>query len=285
MTRVFISQDLRPEWTESNALSMAFALQGEVFRKMPGRCTMQVPIKGRTCFVKLHYGVGLAEFLKNLLQFKWPVIGAENEYRACLKLEQIGIWAPRVLAYASGSGVLWQRRSFVLTDALQDFVTLEDVGLSWQRNYPSPSAKRAWLVSVAEFARRFHAQGFVHRDFYLCHLLAPAAVANHSPSGGADLGVLDLHRALLFSPGSVPDKWLERDMAALLFSALELGYTQRDWLRFLSIYAGRPWRAELKARGRFWRRVWVRAHYLYDRGKRKGLVQGTYRPSPFGGQR
>ena len=92
--------------------------------------------------------------------------------------------------------------------------------------------------------------------------------------GAANLGVLDLHRALHFQ--QVPDRWRKRDLAALLFSSLDLAYTRRDWLRFIRWYTGRPLRLELRERGVFWLSVVERANKLYREGERKGIVKGRY---------
>ena len=73
--------------------------------------------------------------------------------------------------------------------------------------------------------------------------------------------------------------WLKRDLAALLFSTLDLGYTRRDWLRFIHLYTGRPLREELAEREDLWASVLQRAEKLYNEGLRKGLVKGLYKPS------
>src|SRR5690606_36719658 len=97
--------------------------------------------------------------------------------------------------------------------------------------------------------------------------------------GEPDLAVIDLHRARIH--GRIPERWLRRDLAALLFSVLELPLTRRDWFRFLRVYRGRPLRAVLEQEGDFWRRVHRRALALYRKGRRKGLVggRGTVEPA------
>ena len=101
----------------------------------------------------------------------------------------------------------------MLTDALDGYEDLKVKTLRWLEVSPSPREKRRLVMRVADFARRFHAAGLVHRDFYLCHLLE-----HEDPS--RDLGVLDLHRALIFD--EIPQAWRRRDLAALLYSALDL---------------------------------------------------------------
>ena len=87
----FLREDVAGAWTGRDPLEVAFALEGEVFRDVPGRRTLRVEINGRSYFVKLHYGVGWGEVFKNWLQLKTPIIGAENEYEACTALADVGI--------------------------------------------------------------------------------------------------------------------------------------------------------------------------------------------------
>ena len=72
-------------------------------------------------------------------------------------------------------------------------------------------------------------------------------------------------------------RWLKRDLAALLYSTLDLGYSSRDWLRFVALYSDRPLREELEQNIAFWRSVVLRAEKLYRQGQRKGLVKGLYK--------
>jgi len=272
LRHAYLRDDVARAWEGQDPLRAAFALQGEVFRDVPGRCTMRVQVGAAHYFVKLHYGVGWGEVVKNWLQLKRPVIGADNEYRVCAGLAAAGIPAPLPAAYDVSAGNIAARRSFVLCDELKGFTSLEDVTDAWPSRPPGPVDKQRMLYAVARFASNFHAHGFVHRDFYICHLLAEDdALA----SGQVRLAVLDLHRARRFDP--IPQRWLKRDLAALLFSSLDLGYTRNDWLRFIRLYTGNSLREELERRGAFWQGVLRRAEKLYDEGLRKGTVKGIYR--------
>jgi heptose I phosphotransferase len=269
----YLREDIAAVWADQDPMNAAFALTGEVFRDMPGRRTLKVDLNGRDYFVKLHFGVGWREVIKNWLQFKWPVVGAENEFRACRGLAEAGIPAPQPAAYASSQGSIAQRRSFVLCDALTGYTSLEDVTDTWFDAPPSALLRQRVLYAVARFARDFHAQGFIHRDFYICHLLARDDALRE---GVVELAVLDLHRARRFA--RVPGRWRKRDLAALLFSSLDLGYSPRQWLRFVRIYTGQPLRQSFGNRRWFWRRILRRAERLYEEKRRKGKSRGLYRP-------
>ena len=262
----YLRSDIATAWGSKDPIETAFELQGEVFRDVPGRRTLKVDIAGRSYFVKLHYGVGWGEVVKNWLQFKLPVIGAENEFTACRDLAELGLTAPIPAAYARSQGSIASQRSFVLCDELAGFTSLEDLTEHWAQHPPTLAMRRALLHAVARFASAFHRQGFIHRDFYICHLLAEdEALARNE----VKLAVLDLHRARRFA--EVPDRWLKRDLAALLYSVLDLDISSREWLRFVRIYTNRPLRQEWADRGEFWREVYTRAKKLHNKGQRKGL--------------
>ena len=77
---------------------------------------------------------------------------------------------------------------------------------------------------------------------------------------------------------NIPQRWLLRDLAALLFSTLDLSLDLRAWLRFIRIYRSRPLQEVFAEEGDFWRNVYKRALLLYEKGQRKGLVKGNFLP-------
>ena len=85
-------------WAESLA---AEASPKDVYRNKEGRKTLRFDWQGRSWFLKIHSGIGWGEILKNLLQARLPVLGASNEYRAVLALQELGVDTMSVGAYAS----------------------------------------------------------------------------------------------------------------------------------------------------------------------------------------
>ena len=253
------------QWAES--------VEGDIYREGRGRRTVRVVLDGTPYFLKFHWGVGWLEILKNWLAGKRPVLGAENEYRACRHLERFGLNAPRVAAFAAAAGNPAARRSLILCDELTGFMSLEDVVDGWEDSPSDPAARRRLVLGVAGFVRRLHEAGVVHRDLYLCHLLLRADAWT---AGKVELAVLDLHRARILSP--VPHYWRKRDLAALLFSALDAPVHRNAWLRFVRVYSGRPLRDAFATDGAFWRSVYRRAVKLYGKGLRKGIVKGRFEP-------
>jgi heptose I phosphotransferase len=244
-------------------------MKGEIVRDVAGRQTLRVELGGKPFYLKRHRGVGIMEILKNWLVGKRPIMGALNEFEACRHLEAKGLTAPRVAAFAEDSAWPPARSSFVLTDALEGYEDLKVKTLRWLEVPPAPAEKRRLVMRVADFARRFHDAGLAHRDFYLCHLL------EHDDEQ-RDLGVLDLHRALIFD--EIPRNWRRKDLAALLYSSLDLPVHPLSWLRFVRVYSGRPLREVFREDGDFWRDVYRRSRQLYRKGERKSLTRGNFQP-------
>jgi heptose I phosphotransferase len=246
-----ISADFIPVWEAEGGFDGMFALQGEVYRRAPGRRTLRFAHGGRSYFVKLHSGVGWAEIFKNLFTLRLPVLGATNEFEAIRRMRAAGLAAPRPVAYAREGTNPATRRSLIVTEDLGDSISLETLCAAWPQHPPAIGEKRALIAEVARISRRMHEDGINHRDFYLCHFL-------RSYTDGR-LYVIDLHRAQLRR--RVPRRWLVKDLGGLYFSAMDIGLTRRDLYRFLRAYTGRPLRETL--RDPFWAEVRRRADSLH----------------------
>ena len=82
------------------------------------------------------------------------------------------------------------------------------------------------------------------------------------------LSLIDLHRAQTRS--HTPGRWRNKDLAGLYFSALEIGLTGRDKLRFLRDYFQRPLREVLRDEAALLAWLQRRAEKLLDRKRRYG---------------
>lgn len=270
MAEVYISSSLAEHFTEEQLLEWAWTVEGDLHRQMKGRCTLRTHVDGRAYFLKRHLGVGWGEILKNLVVGKKAVLGAENEYRACLHLARHDVLAPRAAAFAIERGNPARRRSFVLCGELAGFDSLEDLTDGWADAPPNPLAKRRLVMAVAHFVRRLHEIGLVHRDLYICHLLI-----NREKWAAEEVepAVLDLHRARLQLP--VSPFWRRRDLAALLFSTQHLNLSRFSQLRFVRIYTGRPLRTTFQRNSKFWHGVERRAKALHRKAQRQAANQAA----------
>jgi heptose I phosphotransferase len=229
------------------------SLQGERFREQDGRRTQRVILDQQSYFIKQHHGVGWLEIFKNLLQGKWPILGAKNEWLALKRLQDLGLAAPSLAAYGSLGRNPAKQQSFILMEELTQITSLEDYCRDWATHPPAFTEKLSLLKKVAHIAKTLHEHGINHRDFYLCHFLL------HGPS--QKLFLIDLHRAGIHKV--LRTRWIIKDLAGLYFSAKELGLTSRDLLRFIKLYRGARLRDTLQNEKNFWRQVIKRGDKLY----------------------
>ncbi len=238
-----------------------FNITGEIYREPPGanRRTLRLERKGQGFYLKLHWGVGWREIIKNLTSLRLPVLGAKNEWQAIQKLEQLGVETMQLAGYGRIGLNPAQQKSFVITEDLAGCVSLEDYCCDWSEKPPPFTQKRDLIKRVAEMARCLHQNGVNHRDLYICHFLLQL------PWDGSEkslrLHLIDLHRVQLRK--QTPVRWVVKDVGSLHFSSMEIGLTRRDRLRFLRIYFGRPLREILTDKAGFLKAVQQRGDALY----------------------
>ena len=258
MCEVVLHSPFRELWADADPFEEAFRLDGESFRKVKSRHTYRFEIGGKVYYAKLHHGCGWGEIWKNLLQFKRPVLGADNEYRALLHLKNLGIDTMTPCAYGLRGRNPAHLQSFLITGELTDVVSLEDFCRDWKQNPPDFSCKTALIRKLGAMAGKMHRSGLNHRDCYICHfLLKKETAASPDPT----LHVIDLHRAQIRA--RVPYRYLVKDVAGLFFSSMDAGITLHDILRFIRAYGNRPLREELAGRRRFYEDVRKTARKLY----------------------
>src|SRR5690606_4611652 len=92
--------------------------------------------------------------------------------------------------------------------------------------------------------------------------------------------LIDLHRAQVRP--SVPRRWRDKDLAGLYFSALDIGLTRRDRLRFLKHYFQRPLRRILAEEAALLTILEGKAARLQERYESKEAkdAPGPSRPGP-----
>lgn len=253
-------------WAGRDAFDAVEALQGQVYRELENRRTLRTEVEGRGYFVKIHRGIGWGEVAKNLLTAKLPVLGAGKEYDAINRLQAVGVPTMTCVAYGERGNNPATQHSFIVTEELAPTESLEDVSLNWLKEPPEPRMKRAYIAEVARLVGMMHRAGVNHRDCYLCHFL----LHTDTPvtPDAFKLSVIDLHRAQ--TRQAITMRWRNKDLASLYFSALDIGLTRRDKLRFLKGYFKRPLREILATESAFL--VWLeaKADKLYQRKLRYG---------------
>jgi len=241
------------------------ALKGECFREQKGRLTQRIKLGEKYYFIKQHFGVGFKEIFKNILQGRWPVLSAKNEWLAINKLQSLGIAVAKAWGFGLKGSNPARLQSFILMEELTPVISLEELGKTWRTNSPRFDLKLKLIKEVAHIARTLHQNGLNHRDFYLCHFLLDLSGDKSilkNPQAPLKLFLIDLHRTQIRA--NAPKRWIIKDLGGLYFSSVELGLTQRDCLRFIKYYhATQSLREILTSKGKFWHKVKMRGEKLY----------------------
>ena len=239
-------------------------LDGEVVRAVDGRRTFRLQLGGVHYFAKVHHGMPWRRILRKLLQFRIPVLGAEREWQAIHRLQELGIPTTPPVGYGCRGGMNPAgRRSFVITEDLGRTITLENECLTWPVNPPVLRYRRMLIREVARIARVLHADGMHHRDFYLCHFRLNLN-GRIDPRHGTErprLHLMDLHR--MQRHRRLPLRKRVKDIGGLYFSAMDIGLDRRDIYRFLRAYTNKSLRHTLEEDSAFWQRVAERAQWQY----------------------
>ena len=178
-------------------------------------------------FIKRHIPSSWKEYVKPLLRFNRPTLGAENEWNAILEFHKAGIATMVPVALGANAGA-----SFLITSEIDGCRRLSDWMadvLPRRDSLPREDVNRV-IVAVARVARTMHQSGMHHQDFYVHHLLVPRG------SSPADVYVIDLGRVRRHA--RLPTRWIVKDLAQLCYSAGLC--TCSDRVRFLREYLGRP---------------------------------------------
>lgn len=278
---LYLREEFAETWKDQDAFLAVDNLQGEIFREVKDRRTFRFELAGRSYFAKIHRGVGWLEIFKNFLSLRKPVLGAQNEWQAISALQALHIPTMSAAAFGERGANPARRFSFLITDELKPVISLETVCAQWDKKRPSFAFKKNLVLEVARLGRLLHTNKICHRDFYLCHFLLRCTA-----DGGVDetvpphLSIIDLHRALL--QPALLSRWIEKDIAGLYFSALDIGLTRTDLFRFIKAYSGQSLRVALKQQAGLWAAVERKAHKVWQRDLRKKerrLRQRVYKNS------
>lgn len=205
---------------------------GRVVRDFPGRQTIRLELKepdGRIqpVYLKRYERRYLSRIGWIQRWARWP--GAEDEawreWDNLQKLRALGLGTatPIAIGQEKVRGVV--TRSFLMTAE----VAGAEEGHRFAKQ-AGAAERRRFLRQTAELARRFHAAGFVHKDFYLGHVLAVRGAADPK------LFLIDLQRAV--RPCCLRQRWIAKDLGALAYSSLRAGLSRTDWWRCFKTYCG-----------------------------------------------
>jgi len=258
---------LRPEFVQlygrdrATAFEALMTVEGTVYREADGRSTRRFSNSLGSFFIKSHRGVGWIEILKNIAQLRAPVVGARNEWRAIKRLGELGVDTMTLVGYGRKGVIPSTMQSFVVTEELTNVTPLTDLTRDWHEGCPDVPLKQVLIDKVADIARTLHDNGVNHRDLYICHFLLDSEMRVAPTAEDVRLYLIDLHRVQIRR--KTPHRWRVKDVAAIYFSAMDIGLTRRDLLRFVRRYGHGGLRTSLARERRFWRDVEARAKRLY----------------------
>jgi len=212
------------------------AERGEVAKNLRrDRTTLRInlrnpPGEANSFYLKRHLSPPWKEYVKPLLRFRRPIVGARNEWHAIQEFHRAGI--PTMVPVAFGE---CGTESFLLTEAIDGCAKLSEwmqrqFGDDCSAAQKADDGETAAVVdAVARLARRMHSAGLHHQDFYLTHLLLPTDDADGS------IYVIDLGRARRVR--RLSSHWIVKDLAQLNYSARLFPQWARR--RFLETYLDR----------------------------------------------
>lgn len=170
-----------------------------------------------------------------------------REWSNHLRLLNIGLKVPAPVAWGFGSGF-----SFFMSKECGT-VTAEAFAAEW--NFHPFQERREWIRKLGCLVKRLHGAGFFHRDLYLCHVL----LERDEPV------LIDLQR-LTENPIFRRHRRI-KDLAALLYSSMELPFSRTDRMRFFREY----WDRGKLGTKRMIRAVAAKAQKIKERQRAKGL--------------
>jgi len=275
---IFIRDELKTLFPETTVAEFLKITGETVKHVVEDRHTFRFERDGRLFYMKAHFGVGWKEIAKNLITLKLPVLGAKNEWQAIRAYERLGVPTMTIAAYGESGLNPAQHKSFLITDALEQTLDLEQWLPGLDLHQPQDvQLKRAVISRLAWIARTLHGRGLNHRDFYLCHFRLDLSSARLDPES-IKIYVMDLHRVQQHRR-QAPRRWVVKDLAALLYSALHScrhapGHsgnpavvTVADVLRFIAAYSNQPWPQALKQNRDLWVQVLRRVLRLCKRDR------------------
>ncbi|MEM9102022.1 MAG: lipopolysaccharide core heptose(I) kinase RfaP [Pseudomonadota bacterium] len=263
---------VRSSWQDAmrdfQTLDDYFAIEGEIAREIQNRKVTHFYHGEKSLYIKCHYGVGWSEIIKNWLLLKKPVLGATDEWEAIHALQRINVDTMEPIALGKDDGGYATQRSFIVTKDIGKSIHLEALTQKFPDIFNRFQLKRALLKRVSDITLKLHSHGINHRDLYICHfeLCIPGGIENIDIENFS-LKLMDLHRAQIRR--HIPERWRVKDVASLYFSAMDIGLSQRDILRFMRYYMQKPLKETLNRDKAFWKKVIAKTNKLYRRDWRK----------------
>ena len=210
-----------------------------------------------TLFLKRSWNPYKKDGLKSLFQRGRVTSISRIEWQNSEALHAAGIPTGALVACGEDCGPLWEKFSFIITEAATGGQTIQQFLRKCQDR-----AERRWVLdALARFVRRMHDAGLSTPDLFTRHLFLD--ISQDLPQ----FCLIDMAR---LDRGRTTSRRLRaRDLAALNITAPLREVSTKERVRFLRLYAGKRDKALMRA-------VRRRAEKLLPRGKFRDFAQ----PSP-----
>jgi hypothetical protein len=167
--------------------------------------------------------------LKNWLMHHSRKTSGRIDFEIPILLSSLGINTPRVIAFGEQTGILFEKRSFCITEQIPNAEAIERKLPDYfaSNNARSRLLQKNFIRNLALFIKKFHDTGYRHRDLYFSHIFCD------------DTGrffLIDLSRT--FRPLLLSQYFRVKDIAQLFYSAPAAFFSKTDRLRFYFSYAG-----------------------------------------------
>lgn len=208
-------------------------MQGEILGERSNRVRMRITLKSLDgpwiFYLKRHHRPGFFGRLARGLGISSKVSAGRQELTNIIRLKKAKLATMTVAAV--GESLDGADGSFIMVENLAGYESLDDFLKDFlpKSNQPEQVRKRRELIrAVASYIRKLHGAGMVHQDLYLCHLFV-------RPEDPADsLSMIDLQRIRQLR--RVRGRARLKDLAALNYSAEQVGVSRTDRLRFILEY-------------------------------------------------
>jgi hypothetical protein len=183
-----------------------------------------------TLFLKRYNRPPISTQIKNWLHHYRRLSTSDFDNSAAEQLSAVGIGTPKTIARGRQWGLVFERRSFIITEKIPNAQALERKLPDFfgkERSTKNLKQRREFIKKLADFIRRFHESGFRHCDLYFSHIFHTAE---------SKFYLIDLQR--VFKPLLLTQRSRIKDIAQLYYSAPAKYFSLTDRLRFYIRYTG-----------------------------------------------
>jgi tRNA A-37 threonylcarbamoyl transferase component Bud32 len=216
-----------------DSLAGAKTFQGELVKNHRGRRDIQVACgsdasgHARRLFLKRNWKPYKKDGLGTVLHYGKPRSISRLEWEHSEQLQAAGIQTAALVAYGEDCGPLWERFSFILTEAATGQQTVQ----SFLMECRDQTLRRRVFEALARHIRKMHDAGLASPDLFTRHVFVEAQ-ATPPVFCLIDMARLDNRRKLSRTLRA-------RDLAALHVTAPLKAVTAWERLRFLISYNAR----------------------------------------------